>query len=567
MLKKFKFKKDMLSILLILAVSLPTYFNLFKPGYFSMHDDIQVIRQYEMEKCFLDGQLPCRWAPQMGLDYGQPMFNYYSVFPYYFGEVFRLFGFSFIGTIKILFLLSLLLSGIFMYFFSKEFFGRFGGILSAILFLYGPYHAVDVYVRGALSENWGIAFFPIIFLSVYKLIKEEKVTWFLLTIISYCGLFLSHNIMSLIFTPFAITWGFYWIVSLKKTRSTFKFLLSLLWSLGLSAFYVIPAFLEKKLINTEWLITNYYNFQNHFANKFQLFFSRFWGYGASAGINSQMSFQIGWPHWWIVGFVALVLLYSIIRKQNIKPVKPLIYFILLFVISVLFTHQKSLFIWNLIPVLSFVQFPWRFLGLVIFSASFISGSIFPLLANHKIENLNKYILSILIIITVILNWSFFKPEKYFPKMNDNIKLSGIELKRAESSAVLDYLPTTVKLIPKEIAPELPVVEEGKARVSEYKKRSNFWRFSIDVSENSPAKIKVPIFDFPNWQILIDQKQISYSSDEDGMIVINVSPGKHTVVGWFKNTPVRDIANAVSLVSFGMIILYIFYKDFKDEELA
>jgi len=565
MLKKLKLNTDILSILLILLISLPTYFNLLKPGYFSMHDDIQVIRQYEMEKCFLDGQLPCRWAPQMGLDYGQPMFNYYSVFPYYFGEVFRLFGFSFIGTIKILFLLSLLLSGIFMYCFSKEFFGRYGGILSAVLFLYGPYHAVDIFVRGALSENWGIAFFPLIFLSVYKLIKEEKVTWFLLTIISFCGLFLSHNIMSLIFTPFAVVWGLYWTVSLKKTNNPFKFLLALLWSLGLSAFYVIPAFLEKNLINTEWLTTNYYNFQNHFANKFQLLFSRFWGYGASAGINSQMSFQIGWPHWWIVGFIVLFLFYLLLNKRNLKFAGPVMFFISLFFISVLFTHQKSLFFWNLIPVLSFVQFPWRFLGLVLFSSSFISGSIFLLLTNHRRENIKKYLLSILTITTVILNWSYFRPEKYFPKMNDNIKLSGLELKRAESSAVLDYLPTTVKLIPKEIAPELPVVDTGKAWVSEYKKRSNFWRFSIDVSENNPAKIKIPIFDFPQWQILIDQKQISYSSDEDGMIVISVSPGKHTVVGWFRNTPIRNYANAFSLISFIALLFYYFYKDRKNEE--
>src|SRR5574337_739444 len=95
------------NITIILLFSLLFGWQLLRPGYYTMHDDLQVMRLYEMDRCFKDGQLPCRFAPDMGQNYGQPLFNYYSAFPYYLGELIHLTGFSFIDTVKLLFLLSL----------------------------------------------------------------------------------------------------------------------------------------------------------------------------------------------------------------------------------------------------------------------------------------------------------------------------------------------------------------------------------------------------------------------------------------------------------------------------
>jgi uncharacterized membrane protein len=97
-----------------------------------MHDDLQMMRQLEMEKCFLDGQIPCRWVPDMGYGYGFPLFNFYPPLPYLVGEVFRLMQFSFVNTVKLTFALSFILSGLTMYFLAKEFFGRWGGVVSSI---------------------------------------------------------------------------------------------------------------------------------------------------------------------------------------------------------------------------------------------------------------------------------------------------------------------------------------------------------------------------------------------------------------------------------------------------
>ncbi|GAF99922.1 unnamed protein product, partial [marine sediment metagenome] len=133
-----------------------------------MHDDMQIMRIFELDKCFQDGQIPCRWVPDLGYSYGYPLFNYYPPLPYYLGELFYLLGFSLINSVKLLFGLGFILSGIFMYLLAREFWGNLGGFLAGIFYIYAPYHAVDVYVRGAMGEHWALVCFPLILLAVYK---------------------------------------------------------------------------------------------------------------------------------------------------------------------------------------------------------------------------------------------------------------------------------------------------------------------------------------------------------------------------------------------------------------
>src|SRR5688572_23537107 len=99
-LKSF-FTPFKLGLIAIIIASVLASIPLFKPGYFFMHDDVQVMRLYQMERCFQDGQIPCRWVPDMGAGYGHPLYNYHPVFAYYLGTFFRIFGLSFLAISKL----------------------------------------------------------------------------------------------------------------------------------------------------------------------------------------------------------------------------------------------------------------------------------------------------------------------------------------------------------------------------------------------------------------------------------------------------------------------------------
>ena len=208
-----------LPIILILLLSLLVIWPLLLPGYFSHHDDLQVMRVYEMRKCLSDFQIPCRWVPDMGYGNGFPLFNFYGVFPYYIGALFSFFT-GYVWAAKILFLIPAIFGGISMYFLGKEIFGKNGGVVAGVLYLFAPYRALDLYVRGAIAESFALAIVPLIFYFIIKLINVGSRNNFLGLTFSLTAFLLCHNIMTMLFIPVILIWTIYFLVISKFKNSS-----------------------------------------------------------------------------------------------------------------------------------------------------------------------------------------------------------------------------------------------------------------------------------------------------------------------------------------------------------
>jgi len=165
-------KKEILLIISLLILTIPVLMPLFKEGYFPTQDYIYVARIYEMKVALDDGHFPVRWVKDFRN--GEPLYNFYAPLPYYVGALIKFIpGFSYLMIIKILFGIGFIFSTITMYFLGRKLFGVLGGFLASIMYLYAPYHSVDVYVRGALSESWALIFFPLIFLLLIQLLLHQ----------------------------------------------------------------------------------------------------------------------------------------------------------------------------------------------------------------------------------------------------------------------------------------------------------------------------------------------------------------------------------------------------------
>ena len=355
-----------------------------------MHDDIHMINQLEMEKCFQDGQFPCRWAPDLANGYGEPVFNYYPPLPYFVGQVFRVFGFSFLTTVKLTALFQILLAALCMYLLGAEFGGPPAGFLAALFYTYAPYHAVDIYVRGAIHEAWAAVFFPLLFLASYRLIRKQRLADFLLLSLSYGLLVISHTPMPLIFTPFLIAWCLFWLyaqfgLKIKKyLPSILKLFLAVFLGISLASFFLVPSLLEANLSRINGKFEGYFFYADHFANLSQLFVSNFWGDGGSVpGPADGMSFSIGYLHWMLPCLGILLSIYLLLKKQKsaLETILPFLFLTFFGFFAAFMAYQGSNFIWSIFKVLQQIQFPWRFLNLVIFF--FSAALIFLLLIFEK----------------------------------------------------------------------------------------------------------------------------------------------------------------------------------------
>ena len=557
--------KHLWTLILIILI-LPSFFSLIRPGFFIMQDDLQAFRIHQMDRCFADFQIPCRWVPDMGYQYGYPQFNFYPPSVFYLGELFHKIGLQIIDSVKILFILGFITSALAMFLLLKTFFGKWPALVGAILYTYAPFRAVEVYVRGSLSEFWALTFFPLTFWASYLAIKSAKFKYFLFLALFLGLLILTHHLMSLIFFPLLFFWMIFWIYMEKKWTSLPKFILAGLVSLGLSAFYILPLIFERQFVHTETLLSGYFDYRQHFVSLKQLFLSNFWEYGSSFfGNTDTVNLSTGPVHW-VVGLVG-ILLAVLNFKKNMKIASVIFLLAGLELLVLFLIHQRSSFIWEKVSILGWLQFPWRFLALSVFLLSILSASSVFFLGKYKKEL--GWALGLIAIMGVfVLHGNFFKPQEWLG-ISDKDKFSGPFWEKALTISIFDYLPIYAKLPPNKKAPDFPEILDGEVEFINYKKSSDYQIGNVKVDRE--ATVRIPLFDFPGMEVLIDQRKVVHWHDDCrgeeyclGLITFNLPVGIHKIEINLKDTPIRKTGNIITLISI-LSLLTLFFLNKKYEK--
>ncbi len=552
-------------ILIILVI--PSFISLIRPGFFPMHDDLQAFRIHQMHECFKDLQIPCRWVPDMGYQYGYPQYNFYPPSVYYLGEAFHLIGFQFIDSVKIIFALGFLVSALTMYLFLRDYLSKWSGVIGALLYTYIPYKAVNVYVRGALNEFWALAFYPLLFWSSWKIIKEggRKNTAFFA--IATFLILITHNLMTLIFLPVLGVWILLNVFLEKNYRSLINIILGGILGIGLAAFFTLPVTFEQKYAHLETLVGGYFDYRQHFVSLYQLFISNFWGYDSSVwGLDDGLSLSAGLVQVLAAGFAFTVALLSYKKFKKLSITIFILFALELF--TLFMVHQRSSPIWTFFEdTLEFVQFPWRFLSVSTFLLSTISAiGIFMIQKlDFKTFKIKAYILYslVLLIACSVLYLQFFRPNKWYD-ISDVDKFSGISWEKQLTISIFDYLPIYALFPPTSAAPENPETLEGLAEFKSFKKGSDYKSWEVDILESS--LLRAPIFDFPGMKVFIDGNIVDHWNSDCrnqefclGLVTFEVPQGRHNVLIKLTNTPIRNVGNILTVLSFIILIILLFPK--------
>ncbi len=591
-------KKLIISVLLMM-VFVASSWSLFRSDFFLVHDFSHGARIVEMHKALADGHFPVRWSSDLGYGYGMPLFEFYAPLPYYVGAFFYSIGFSLVGSIKLLFLISTFVVLVGSYKLGKSLFGRLGGLLVAAAITLAPYRAVNLFVRGAISELWGIMVLPFILYGIIKIVKDEKdgtskkKRGWLVLLISLLVLLLSHNLTSLIFIPLSILFGGVYLVletlkqkdKQKDLRQFFvkKFITLLviyLLAVLMSSFYLIPAIMEKGFTRLELAIVgNYFDYNLHFLYIRQ-FFEVNWKYGGSSwGPYDDISFYLGTGQLLAFGLSLLLFVKSFSKNvlsslgQKIKGNGLYLTTLVLLVISVFMTLGKSKIIWDNISILSFIQFPWRWLSAVIIFLGIAIGFLVKFIKGKFHRSLFS---GVLILIIIFSNWKFFQPEKFLKDTSDYYYSDVSKIRNEMSETLPDYIPAQVKTLTiSPVAQEDAVLGCEVARefsginVQILGDRSNYCEFEFTKITNKTHKklvevdlpqktmLEFAVLDFPGWTAEVDGAVVGKGVSNMGTILVPVEAGKHRVGISFRDTKIRLFSDLISI--FGLVIfLSIFF---------
>lgn len=533
------------ALLILLLITLPTLLPFFNSQFFYTQDHIFIARLEQMSTALSDGHFPVRWAGD--LRFGEPLFNFYAPLPYYLGAAIKLLGFNFIWVAKILFILSSIFSALTMYIFCRRLFSQKSSFLAVALYTWAPYRAVDLYVRGALSEAFAFIFFPLIFYA--SLILSQKATLKRISFLSLslAGLFLTHNVTTLIFLPFLFLWWLYLWIKQKNWKLVLPFFASFILSLGMSASFLLPAVLEREFIQTKYLLVGYFDFRAHFVAFYQ-FFSPVWGYGASLwGPKDDMSFQVGMVHW-VVVVAALIVVFIQRSDKKLLLLSSILFFS--FFLSIFLQHNKSAFLWEAAPLMAFIQFPWRFLAVSIFIVSLLGG----IVIDH-LKWKSKIIFFVALAAVILINFNYFKPRNF---VEDNFfdKFLSTDSMHRGVDLTKDYFPIWVKIDRVEYFPH-PRAISGRIEVLSFEKRVAAATGEMEVL--SDATVEVPITYFPGWEVKANGELVTLKEPSiQGLITFQIPQGHYRIDLTLKDTAVRIIGNILSLTS--VILLLIFLRN-------
>ena len=494
-------KSLLLSCLIVLVASCPSLLGLFHTGFFVSDDgNWMVIRFSAFYEALRHGQFPVRFLPRLLNGYGYPVADFLYPLFMYLGVLIHIVGINFVTTVKILFGLSMLGSGMFTFLWLRRFFPTFAAVVGAVTFVYFPYHMFDLYVRGSMGEILALCIVPFILWQIER--KSIPIA-----AIGIGLLIMSHNSLAVLFLPVILVYYF------MRQRSIFAVFLSTLFGIGIATFFWLPALYDQQF--TVFQTRQVANFSQYFLD------------------NSH------WYLFGIEGLIALIIgLGSIIKNQKLAGA-----FSILLLVSVFLSLPISEFVWNILPLGKYIQFPFRFLSLSIVAASFLIAYGVSILKKQY-----QLMFSLGISTIVILSSWMLLPQKYqmYPD-------SWYSTNQDSTTVQNEYLPKWVKEIPTSKTSVAQITKgEGHLKLSVQQGSYIF----IQTENKSSIALQINTIYFPGWEVLIDHKpQDNVYQNENGLMTILVPPGRHTITGAFKETPLRILADVVSLLSLICLGIY------------
>jgi len=525
-------------ILLLILISLLPLGDLFHPGLFISHDgQDHVARIANFYQSLAEGNFIPRWAANLNWGYGHPILMFLYPLLSYIASFFHFLGFSFVDSTKIVFALGFVLSGVFMYLWIKEFWGKEAGFLSGIFYLFAPYRFVDLYVRGAIGENFAFVWPPLICWFALKLARRFQWRYMVGGSLSLAALILSHNALSLMFLPLIFGYmGYLILISNRKILLITYYLLLITFGFAESFFFWFPAFFEGKYTLRSILLTgSFFRFR-----KLSEFFWSPWSYGG----ETQLSVQLGILQWIMVG-LSPFLIYRFWKKKD-KSWMLIGGLLAIFVVSLFLLTEYSLPVWRAAKILQNFQFTWRFLSLAIFPPAVFAGALIYLLP-RRFKLFTVYCLLFTVLLLNKTYWHAkdfsYKDESFYTEAYAGTTDTG------ESSP-----RWSVRFMEK--FPKAPMeVIEGKAEVKEISRTTTRQEFGVKAFTSS--RIVVNTLYFPGWQVLVDSQPVLVEFQDPahrGLMTFYIPEGEHWVVVKFGETRLRLFSDIISVV--GLIALFV-----------
>lgn len=502
-----------------------------------------------------DGDFPVRWTNDYA-NYGMPLPLYAHQLPAYLGAFLILIGFSTQSAFIVLLTLCVIGVSVATYAFLRTFSSIHLAFTATVIGSFFPYKILNIYTRGALPELLASIFLPILCFSFYLISKKKYVYGSVMLFSSLFLLAITHPMMLLVFFIPAVA---YFLLTLEhKNKILLKNQLSVVTISGIlgmcaASFYLMPLVLEMKYFY-QANIHDGISYDKFLAVK-QLF-DPSWYYTYTHSGPRGNYITLGTIEFAILVFAVFLSLSQLIKAVRRKKIgeqlskhKQLLVWTAVACVSILLLLPISKIVYDTLPMLSQLQYPWRFLS----SLQFVIPILFVLVA-QQISIFSKPLF--LIAITVLVLWLRI-PElygkNYVDQSNTDFAFTRSNLHSVNLNPVWTGNSESYPVREAQMA-----VLDGQADIT-YSNVKNSHR-EYTVKSVTPTRMIDYTFYFPGWEVTNNGEKLVIEYQDHvyrGLITYTIPAGENNIVVAYKNTKVRLFANLVSAISFVVAGIYFY----------
>jgi hypothetical protein len=571
-----------------LTAGLLSFSRLSNPS-FGVQGDLPV--HYHLTRAFkqslADGNWLPRWAGLLDGGRGDAFFTFYPPLLYWLtATLARGLRTDIINALKIASFFCLLLAQINAYLFARVFFTRRQSLWAAALFVLLPAYSLITLHRAFVPNGLALCFMPLLLLATHRLLLGEKLKGaFALFALSLSAVICTHAITTYLC---AIAVGLMVLTYLPEAKwaGLKNVVLAGLVVLALTAFFWLPQQIEMSWVNVK-LQTTQQDFRNYFLfapaadnNRFR----QSW-----AELNSAAS-------WITLLQTAVVWLLALVswRKTKTRSDQLLLRFCLtLSAFGLLISLPLSRVLWERLPGLAYLQFPWRLQPLVGLCAGLLVAYFVARRAqfSHRGRNLLAACLTCLLFINFVFTYVIAKgpAEKLThaqliqyleaPNLQPMTIAQLREREYEDDSTYLAALGNQVYFRPKgadlllySAAPSYGGLSFLSGHGQVLAQRLNNQHREFRLQNDEPVRVRLNTYYYPHWIARLDGREIKIEAEAaSGLMLAELPAGAHTLTFDYEiRHPAEVWARRISALAWlGCVgwLLRVFYSKIKQRDFA
>lgn len=498
---------------------------------------LHLVRAVEYAWCLSTGTLVPRWAPHLAFGFGFPLFRYVPPLLLFLVDALSSVGLPAQEALKAGAVLACALGALGCYLAALDCLGPGPAAVAAAAFALAPFRFFELYIQGNYPQLLALSLLPWGLAGANWLAQGRARRGALTLGLTVALVVLSHNLTALVGLPLLLAYAAVRVLPAGK-KAAVTAAASTLGGLLLGAFFWLPAFVQLGEAQLANATRGYFRYELHFLSFAELV--------ALPARLDQRCLNPYFPRGLGGHMVMLALPSVFLLGRREAPRRQVLFFWAACLLCAFMSLPASRPLWAALPLLHYVQFPWRFANLTTLPLALLVGYGASAWWRGRLGTAWG------ILCLGALLWG---AAPYALPARPLVDLSGLTAQAIPAweektgavgtTASGEYLPAAARIpSPQDWA------RFGHARLLSLSAHT----LSFAVRASSPGSIALPVLFFPGWRAQSEDEALTLGVEPGtGFLQVQLPAGEHVVTLHFGPTGVDLAGFVLSLAGASLLV--------------